>query len=144
MLNDPFFSRMPPKSTGRDLFNRQWLESKLQMLGATVMPENVQASLAELTAHACARDVLRHAHGARLLLVCGGGAFNTYLMERLAAHLSGVAVRKSDDYGLPAMQVEACAFAWLARAFVERQPASLAGVTGARGARILGALYPAR
>lgn len=144
MLDEPYFARMPPKSTGRDLFNPEWLQGKLAMFGPAITPENVQASLTELTAFACAQDVLAQAPGAQLLLVCGGGAFNTYLMERLATHLPGVTVRQSDDYGLPAMQVEACAFAWLAQAFVERKPASLTAVTGARGARILGALYPAR
>ena len=144
MLDEPYFARLPPKSTGRDLFNPDWLQGKLAMFEPAITPENVQASLAELTACACAQGVLAQAPDAHLLLVCGGGAFNTYLMERLAARLPGVTVRKSDDYGLPAMQVEACAFAWLAQAFVERKPASLTAVTGARGARILGALYPAR
>ncbi len=145
MFDAPYFSRLPPKSTGRDLFNAHWLESKLQALGAAaVPPENVQACLAELTAIACARDLRRHAPAARLLLVCGGGAFNGYLMERLAHHLPGIKVQATDQYGLPAMQVEACAFAWLAQAFLEREAASHPGVTGARGARVLGALYPAR
>ncbi len=144
MFDEPFFARRPPKSTGRDLFNLPWLQGKLAKFGPGAAAQDVQASLTELTAFACARDVRGQAPGARLLLVCGGGALNTYLMERLAAHLPGVTVRKSDECGLPAMQVEACAFAWLAQAFVERRPASLAAVTGARGARVLGALYPAR
>ncbi len=144
MLNAPYFSLVPPKSTGRDLFNPQWLASNLQVFGAAVPPEDVQASLAELTASACARDILRYAPEARVLLVCGGGAFNAYLMERLSHHLPGIAVNTSDHYGLPATQVEACAFAWLAYAFLERQTASHPSVTGARGPRVLGALYPAR
>ena len=144
MFVEPYFARLPPKSTGRDTFNLPWLQGKLAKLKSTVAPQDVQASLTELTAAACARDVRTHAPDARLLLVCGGGALNTYMMERLAAHLPGLTVRGSDECGLPAMQVEGCAFAWLAQAFVERRPASLIAVTGARGVRVLGALYPAR
>jgi anhydro-N-acetylmuramic acid kinase len=143
MLSDAYFSRTPPKSTGRDLFNPRWLQEQLMLLGGAPLPQDVQASLAELTATACARDVLRFAPRARLLLVCGGGAFNAYLMQRLAAQLPNLRVATSDAYGLPAMQVEACAFGWLAHAFVEREAASLPAVTGARAERVLGAMYPA-
>jgi anhydro-N-acetylmuramic acid kinase len=87
--------------------------------------------------------VLHYAAGAHELLVCGGGAFNKHLMKRLAARLSGVTVLPTDARGLPASQVEACAFAWLARAFRTRERASLSSVTGASGSRVLGALYPA-
>jgi anhydro-N-acetylmuramic acid kinase len=85
-----------------------------------------------------------HAAGARVLLVCGGGAFNNDLLRRLEARLPGIDVKRSDQCGLPADQVEGCAFAWLARAFVRRECANLPGVTGAAGPRVLGALYPAR
>ena len=77
------------------------------------------------------------------VVVCGGGAFNADLMARLSHALAPLPVVASDERGLPADQVEACAFAWLARAFVRREPGNLAAVTGARGPRILGALYPA-
>ena len=90
-----------------------------------------------------ADDVRRHAPDVRELLVCGGGAFNDELMRRIAAHLPAVRVQRTDARGLPATQVEACAFAWLARAFCEREFGSLAAVTGAAGPRLLGALYPA-
>ena len=95
-----------------------------------------QAAIDALVHHAAA--------GARELLVCGGGAFNGHVMRRLAAHMPGVAVMSSAARGLPPDQVEACAFAWLARAFVRREPANLPSVTGAAGPRLLGALYPAR
>ena len=75
-------------------------------------------------------------------VVCGGGAHNGHLMSRLAALLPEVAVIASSERGLPADQVEACAFAWLAHRFMQREPGNLAAVTGARGPRILGALYP--
>ena len=141
LLAEPFFSRQPPKSTGRDLFNPSWLAARLHGLQAP--PADVQATLAELTATACASDVQRHRNDIRQLVVCGGGALNTHLMTRIAALLPGVQVLSSAERGLPPQQVEATAFAWLARAAVLRQPGNLASVTGARGERTLGALYPA-
>ncbi len=144
MLADPYFALPAPKSTGRDRFPPGWLKARLQGAASSAPAVDVQATLAELTAACCANDFVRYATGARELLVCGGGAFNQHLLRRLGARLPGVAVLPTDARGLPAMQVEACAFAWLARAFCTREPASLASVTGARGARVLGALYPAR
>ena len=144
MLADPYFALPVPKSTGRDLFNVEWLTAQLlPHRSAPLQAEDVQATLAELTATACANDVLRHADHAAELLVCGGGAFNDQLMRRLAAQLPRVRVQRTDARGLPATQVEACAFAWLARAFCEREYGNLSSVTGAAGPRILGALYPA-
>ena len=140
---DPYCALIPPKSTGRDRFNPPWLQGRLAQCHPSPKPVDVQATLTELTAAACAADVLRHAEASRELLVCGGGAFNTHLMRRLAALLPGIAVMPSDARALPADQVEACAFAWLARAFTRRDPANLPSVTGAAGPRVLGALYPA-
>jgi anhydro-N-acetylmuramic acid kinase len=144
MRSDPYFTALPPKSTGRDLFHAGWLQAHLQALGTAVNPADVQATLTELTAAACSADVLAHAASARELIVCGGGARNGHLMRRLAARLPGVRVMRSDERGLPSDQVEACAFAWLARAFNRHEAAGLPSVTGAAGARVLGALYPSR
>lgn len=138
---EPYFDQPPPKSTGRDLFHPQWLAQRLAPCG-TVAPVDVQATLAELTAWSCARDLQRHLPAARTLLVCGGGALNAHLMQRLSALLPEVQVGSTAQRGLPPDQVEACAFAWLARAFVHREPASLPLVTGASAPRVLGALYP--
>jgi anhydro-N-acetylmuramic acid kinase len=143
MLAEPYFAQPIPKSTGRDLFHPAWLDVQLQRRAAKLRPEDVQATLAELTATACANDALRHAPDARELLVCGGGAYNDHLMRRLAAQLPALQVQRTDARGLPAIQVEACAFAWLARAFCERECGNLSSVTGAAGPRVLGALYPA-
>ncbi|MEO8059770.1 MAG: anhydro-N-acetylmuramic acid kinase [Burkholderiales bacterium] len=143
MMADPYFSLAAPKSTGRDRFNPAWLSAHLRAPPAPPPPVDVQATLAALTATCCANDVRHCAAGATELLVCGGGALNQHLMRQIAARLPGAVVRPSDERGLPAMQVEAAAFAWLARAFSAREPASLSSVTGASGARILGALYPA-
>jgi len=143
LLAEPYFALPPPKSTGRDLFHAAWLDARLQSTASPRRPEDVQATLTEFTAAACANDVLRHAPAACAVLVCGGGALNDELMRRFAARLVGVAVERTDLHGLPVMQVEACAFAWLARAFFEREPGSLSAVTGEAGPRLLGALYPA-
>jgi anhydro-N-acetylmuramic acid kinase len=142
MLADPYFTKPPPKSTGRDLFSLQWLDAQLQRFGPAA-PADVQATLAELTARACAGDVLRHEPSLRRLIVCGGGAFNTHLMGRLAALLPAAGVSSSEASGLPPLQVEATAFAWLARKTVLREKLALQSTTGARGARVLGCVYPA-
>jgi anhydro-N-acetylmuramic acid kinase len=142
LLADPYFKLAPPKSTGRDLFNAPWLAAHLQG-HASAAPADVQATLTELTARACADDVRRHAGGARRLIVCGGGALNGHLMRRLQALLPAVQVVSSDEAGLPPLQVEAAAFAWLARKCVRGEALALQSTTGARGARVLGGIYPA-
>ena len=138
---EPFFAKAPPKSTGRDLFNPEWLSARLA--GAMPAPQDVQATLLELTAIAAIDALRAHAPATRELLVCGGGARNGALMARLAALWPGLAVMPTDAAGLPAQQVEAVAFAWLARQLVERRPGNHPAVTGAAGPRVLGALHPA-
>jgi len=142
LLQEPYFTQIAPKSTGRDLFNIDWLTRQLDGF-RSVAPVDVQATLTELTAVTCANDVRHCAGNSRRLIVCGGGAFNAHLMNRLQAHLPAVSVQSSEASGLPPQQVEAAAFAWLAHKAVRRESASLKNVTGAQGARILGAVYPA-
>jgi anhydro-N-acetylmuramic acid kinase len=142
MLAEPYFSRAPPKSTGRDLFSQGWLATQLQAFGQAA-PADVQATLAELTARACADDVLKYEPALKHLIVCGGGALNGHLMRRLAALLPNARVASSSEWGLPPLQVEAAAFAWLARKTVHREKLELQSTTGARGARVLGCIYPA-
>jgi anhydro-N-acetylmuramic acid kinase len=141
LLVEPFLQTQPPKSTGRDLFNPSWLAQHLQQHSG-IAAVDVQATLTEFTAVACANDVKRFALDARQLIVCGGGALNGHLMQRLAHHLPQLTVCSSEDHGLPPLQVEAAAFAWLAFKTIRREKASLPSVTGARGARVLGAIYP--
>lgn len=141
LLSEPFLHSPPPKSTGRDLFNPVWLDLHL-MPYADVPARDVQATLTEYTALACANDVQRYASDAASLVVCGGGALNGHLMKRLAHHLPHLQVIRSDARGLPPLQVEAAAFAWLACKAMRRETASLPSVTGAKGARVLGAIYP--
>jgi anhydro-N-acetylmuramic acid kinase len=131
-----------PKSTGRDLFSLDWLTRKLQPF-AGERPEDIQNTLTELTASACTACASSYEKQSNELIVCGGGAFNLYLLERLQAALPQFRVSTSDQHGLPPLQVEAAAFAWLARQMLRRQPGNLPGVTGAAGLRVLGALYPA-
>ena len=142
LLDEPFFALPPPKSTGRDLFHPAWLQGHLQRYAAMAAVD-VQATLAELTARSAADALRQQGPACRRLLVCGGGALNAHLMGRLQDLLPGVEVSSSQLLGLPPMQVEATAFAWLARNTVLRRTSSLPRVTGARGARILGAVYPA-
>jgi anhydro-N-acetylmuramic acid kinase len=142
LMAEPYFAKPPPKSTGRDLFNPSWLHSRLPPF-ARADAADVQATLAELTARACSADVLRHEPRLRRLIVCGGGALNTHLMRRLQALLPEVQVASSEKFGLPPLQVEATAFAWLARKAVRREKLELQSTTGASGARVLGCIYAA-
>lgn len=143
MLSDPYLAQEPPKSTGRDLFHADWLALHLLHHAAQAAPVDVQTTLTEFTAASCAHAVQHFGKGGQQLLVCGGGALNTHLMQRLAALLPGVAVTTTAERGLPPLEVEAAAFAWLARQCILGLPGNLASVTGAKGPRILGAIYPA-
>lgn len=143
LLAEPFFARKPPKSTGRDLFHAAWLDAELARLGTQPDMADVQATLAELTVQSAAQGLMQQAPDVQRLLVCGGGALNGHLMRRMSVALPGVPVASSETAGLPPLQVEACAFAWLAHAFAQRVPGNRSDVTGARGPRLLGALYPA-
>ena len=142
LLSEPFITTLPPKSTGRDLFNPSWLDK--QLVGfESLLPKDIQATLTEFTAQACSSNVNQFAKQCQTLIVCGGGALNGQLMRRLQAALPGLKVCRSDTFGLPPLQVEAAAFAWLASKMIRRETASFKNVTGAQGPRILGALYPA-
>jgi anhydro-N-acetylmuramic acid kinase len=142
LMAEPFLQQPPPKSTGRDLFHAHWLASHLGKIQG-ISSVDVQATLTEFTALACANDILRHAHSAKELIVCGGGALNGFLMERLQAALPNCKVLSSTDRGMPPLQVEATAFAWLARQTVLGLAGNAPKVTGAKGARILGGIFPA-
>ena len=145
-LAEPYLQRPPPKSTGRDLFNPTWLATHglaADGLGTRDAPQDVMATLAEFTVQCATRALQRWAPQAATLLVCGGGAHNRHLMQRLAQSLPGVKVSATDPAGLPATQVEAAAFAWLAWMHGWRRPGQHPSVTGAIGPRVLGALYPA-
>ena len=142
LWREPFFEQPPPKSTGRDLFHPDWLQARLDHHPGAA-PVDVQATLTELTAKALSFSATSYRNDSKLLAICGGGAFNVHLMQRLQALLPAFVVQPTETLGLPALQVEAAAFAWLARQALEGQPGNLQSVTGARGARVLGGIYPA-
>lgn len=150
LMAEPYLAKAPPKSTGRDLFNPPWLANHLIDF-LDVRPVDVQATLTEFTARACSISVCSYINSSdkntgaesTALIVCGGGALNTHLMQRLQAQLPAHHVASSAHWGLPPLEVEATAFAWLARRMMRRETGSLKSVTGARGTRVLGALYPA-
>ncbi|MDP1977794.1 anhydro-N-acetylmuramic acid kinase [Undibacterium sp.] len=146
LMDEAYLHMSPPKSTGRDLFHLAWLQSKLLGFEAS-RPVDVQATLCEFTALTLANDIARHAPDVAHVYVCGGGAYNHQLMQRLQVLLSAQSckamVNSTAILGVAPEQVEALAFAWLAQRFCLRLPGNLADVTGAAGGRILGALYPA-
>ena len=140
MLEEPFFALPAPKSSGRELFNPDWLQ---RFLGGHEDPQAVQATLLELTAESIGRAIESAGPAVARVIVCGGGARNGALMRRLAEHLAPRIVEPSSARGLAEDQVEAAAFAWLAQRAIRGEAGNLPEVTGARGPRVLGALYPA-
>lgn len=141
LMSEPYFAQPAPKSTGRDWFNAEWLSPYLQPF-AKAAPADVQATLTAFTARTLADAIRRDAADAEAVYVCGGGALNTTLMRSLQAQLP-CPVTDTTALGVSPQHVEALAFAWLAARFCERLPGNLPAVTGARGPRVLGALYPA-
>lgn len=139
LFADAFFATSPPKSCGRDEFNISWLE---RHLAGSERPEDVQATLLELTAISATQAIGRWCDGGDELFVCGGGARNQTLMARLQHHLPDCRVASTDSLGQPADWVEAVAFAWLAWRTLHGEAGNLAEVTGASGPRVLGAIYP--
>ncbi|WP_029592722.1 anhydro-N-acetylmuramic acid kinase [Franconibacter pulveris] len=141
MLSDPYFAQPAPKSTGREYFNYGWLERQLTHFPG-LAAQDVQATLAELTATTIAEQVLLSGGGERLL-VCGGGGRNPLLMNRLAGLLPGIEVATTDEMGISGDDMEALAFAWLAFRTLSGLPGNLPSVTGASQASVLGAIFPA-
>ena len=133
-----YFRRLPPKSTGRESFDIPWLDSHLD---GRERPEDVQATLLEFTAWSLAGAITLAGPGATGVYVCGGGAANSTLMARIAALLPAHVVTSTETLGVSPMWMEALAFAWLAMCRVERIPGNIPEVTGARGPRVLGAIY---
>lgn len=141
LLSDPFFQATGPKSTGREVFNLAWLKQHLNNLPA-ISTEDVQATLLELTALSIVQSLQSAQPLTDELLVCGGGAHNGALMTRLACLLPSTRVNSTQIKGVDPDWVEAMAFAWLAHCCLENIPTNRPSVTGARGLRVLGAIYP--
>ena len=143
LLSDSYFSRPPPKSTGREYFHHAWLWHGLSQLEKDLPGQDVQATLTELTARTIADDIQLYAPDCEEVFVCGGGAHNATLMGRLQKRCNGMIVTTTSDLGLDPQWVEATAFAWLARQTLHGLPGNLPAVTNASGRRILGGIYPA-
>jgi len=147
MLDDDYFKKAPPKSTGRDLFNPEWLQYHLTINDClNQKPEDIQATLLALTAHSIAQDLKQHGPTTKRLLICGGGINNKQLIAHLknaCAWIPQENIQSTAVKGVDPQTVEAAAFAWLAWAHQRKQPANLPAVTGAKGLRVLGAHYPA-
>ncbi|MDY7069516.1 Anhydro-N-acetylmuramic acid kinase [Pseudomonas extremaustralis] len=142
LLSDPFFLTKGPKSTGREVFNLGWLQQHLARMPAFA-PQDIQATLLELTALTIVESLQAAQPQTETLLVCGGGAHNSALMKRLAALLPSTQVSSTANHGADPDWVEAMAFAWLAHCCLEGITTNRPSVTGARGLRVLGAIYPA-
>ncbi len=141
LLDDPYFDRPSPKSTGIEYFNPRWLQERLA-LHPDIQPADVQATLTELSARTLASAVagLKGLNPARLI-VCGGGVHNRHLITRIEAHLDGLTVESSRNHGLDPDQVEAVLFAWLAQQRLAMRPIATGCVTGARASTLLGAVF---
>jgi anhydro-N-acetylmuramic acid kinase len=140
LLADPFLSLPPPKSTGREKYNIPWLETQLH---DQLTAQDIQATLCEQTAATIASAVQRFAPATDEIYVCGGGAYNGYLLERISTRLEGRHLATTAALGIEPQWVEAIAFAWLARQTLHHLPGNLPAVTGAREAVVLGGIYPA-
>ncbi|MDO6444107.1 MULTISPECIES: anhydro-N-acetylmuramic acid kinase [unclassified Marinobacter] len=140
MLSDAYFDRPAPKSTGKEKFNIEWVKTQVKRHEET-RPEDVQRTLLQLTVITAIRQMPQSP--AMTVYACGGGTRNRLLMRELSQALSPIRILDTAELGLDPQWVEPTAFAWLARQTMKRKPGNLAEVTGAKGPRILGAIYPA-
>ncbi|HEX5755362.1 MAG TPA: anhydro-N-acetylmuramic acid kinase [Arenimonas sp.] len=141
LLSDPWLALPAPKSTGRDQYHLDWLQSQLH--GCVLSPADVQATLCAFSAQSIASALQRELPDCRRLLACGGGVHNRALMRMLTAELPQLTVSTTADFGLDPDFVEAMGFAWLARETLAGRPGNRPEVTGARGPRVLGTIFPA-
>lgn len=143
LLNTPYLAQPAPKSTGRELFNIDWLDRQLQQSDASYEDADVQATLLDFTAETICAAILGHEAKVDEVYLCGGGAHNSALREKIRERLQPIDVNDTDALGIPADWVEAVAFAWLAQQTLLGRPGNAPDVTGARAAAVLGAIYPA-
>ena len=143
LLTDPYFAASPPKSTGREHFNLEWLDNHLKKISSVSAAADVQATLLQLTALTVAEAVRRFLPKTGEVFVCGGGAHNRELMAALARNFADIPVATTEALGLHPDWVEGVAFAWLAHQTLEGRPGNIPAVTGARHEVILGGIYPA-
>ena len=141
LLTHAYFALPYPKSTGRETFTFDWLLQQLSIF-AEINAADVQRTLLEFTAITASEALQPLATSARLYL-CGGGAHNPLLCQRIAALLADWQVTSTASLDMHPDWVEAIAFAWLAHCFCERRSGNLPAVTGASRKAVLGAFYPA-
>jgi len=144
LLDDPYFAKTPPKSTGREYFHLDWLKRKLadnKIDTASLRAQDLQTTLAFLTATSIARAIKTHAPDTQQVFVCGGGARNRFLLKQLQQQLTDIQLSTTTALGLDPDWVEACAFAWLAQQRILQRTANIPSVTGARKPVLLGAIY---
>ena len=141
MLGDPYLAAPPPKSTGRDLFNDEWLQQQLSKI--TLSPQDVACTLTKLTANSIADALIKFCPPVDEIYLCGGGARNSLLVSELRHNLPNTLIEPTDALGVGVDWVEAAAFAWLAHQTISHRPGNLPAVTGAKGLRILGAISQA-
>lgn len=142
LLKHDYFTRRGPRSTGKELFNLEWLDRHLASRPQAPAPGDTQATLAAFTAGSIARGIREAMPDVEEVYVCGGGARNTDLMRRLYRELSPAGLDTTAALGLDPEWVEAAAFAWLARRSMAGLAGNLPAVTGAAGEVILGGIYP--
>jgi len=141
MLQDVYFTNLPPKSTGREYFNLEWLQHQLDNYGIKVLPEDIQATLLALTAHTIADSVDAWCPQSKKILLCGGGSENKYFVQQLEKIMNGKTLQYTSDYGVPTKWMEAMAFAWLAKLYMDNKPGNIPSVTGADKPVVLGEIY---
>lgn len=144
LLADNYFKLPPPKSTGRDYFNLGWLTGKIRDYGQILSPEDVQASVAELTTQTIADAIKNYARHIQTIIVCGGGAHNSFLIKSLQRRLPDCTITSSKDYGFDPDAIEAMTFALLAQRRLDNLPGNIPTVTGAGHECVLGAIYCSR
>tara|TARA_Y100000389_G_scaffold201150_1_gene243148 strand:+ start:917 stop:2011 length:1095 start_codon:yes stop_codon:yes gene_type:complete len=136
-LKDKFFNKLPPKSSGRDLFNLDWIKKGIKK---NYSPEDIQRTLIELTATSIIDAIKKNCSGTNEIYLCGGGAKNVYLIEILKTKTNS-SIKTTGDLNLPEQQVEAVAFAWLANQTLDKKFNNSPDVTGAKGFRVLGSIH---
>lgn len=141
LLNDPYFTKPAPKSTGHEYFNSVWLNNKLKnFTTSNFKTEDILATLVSLTAQSIATAIKTHAQANTQIYVCGGGAHNSAVLRALSTSLEQQ-VQTTSILGIEPDWVEAVMSAWLAKQRLEKQPIDLRLITGARHPAILGAVY---
>ena len=144
LMDDQYFSLSAPKSTGREYFNLDWLKTYLNKLNLEISPEDIQATLLQLSVITISNAIIDVGKKLDEVLVCGGGAFNPVFLESIQNQLPNIKVTTTEDYGLKPDCIEAVTFAWLAKQRLENKPANIPSVTGANKEVLLGSIYSSK